>query len=87
MAHKSQTCAPESIAAASSGVRVMRSSALFGTGPSYTEQISEMDAEGGEDGEKEEEEEGGKKKKKKSGGEKEKVGGQCFVVFIAVPED
>lgn len=54
----------------------MRSPALFGTGPSYTEQISEMESEGGED---DDEEEGGKKKKKKkSGGEKEKVGGQSI---------
>lgn len=65
---KSQpTCAPadKSSAVFHSG---KGASALFGTGPSYTDVVSET--EGGEDGD----EEGGKKKKK-SGGDKEKVMG------------
>ncbi|CAB1116483.1 unnamed protein product [Ectocarpus sp. CCAP 1310/34] len=54
-------------------------SALFGTGPSYTDVVSET--EGGEEGD----EEGGKKKKKKgkkSGGDKEKVKLEAEVTFF-----
>lgn len=50
-----------------SGVGVSAPSALFGTGPSFSDVVSEV--EGGDDGE----EGSKKKKKKKSGGDKEKV--------------
>ncbi|CAN0411948.1 unnamed protein product, partial [Ectocarpus fasciculatus] len=71
------TCAP----ADKSSAKVFHSSgvgALFGTGPSYTDVVSET--EGDEDGD----EEGGKKKKKgkKSGGDKEKVKLEAEVTFF-----
>eukprot|EP00752_Nemacystus_decipiens_P018759 g16819.t1 len=67
-----QTCAAQS--AGFHGVGVAGPSALFGTGPSYTDVVSETD---GEDGE-----EGSKKKKKKSGGDKEKVKLEAEVTFF-----
>ncbi|CAM9851674.1 unnamed protein product, partial [Ectocarpus sp. 12 AP-2014] len=75
---KSQpTCSP---ADKSSAVfhSVKGASALFGTGPSYTDVVSET--EGDEEGD----EEGGKKKKKgkKSGGDKEKVKLEAEVTFF-----
>lgn len=70
LAQKSrQTCAPERPHPGFPGVGVLGPSALFGTGPSFTEVVSDTDDEG-DDGE-EGDEEGGKKKKKKS--KKEKV--------------
>ena len=66
-----QTCAPaaEKPIAAAGFHGVVGPSALFGTGPSYTDVVSETEGGGGEEGE------GKKSKKKKSGGDKEKVRG------------
>lgn len=72
-----QACAPraDQPEAGFHGVGVVGSSALFGTGPSFSDVVSETEGGDAEEGSK-------KKSKKKSGGDKEKVKLEAEVTFF-----